>query len=312
MSQLYIIGNSNLYCNATAEGLARCLNMSVTVHQATRFQSLDLRLVEASKKKPGMMLVSSLSNLLANVMTDAPVAEEVILKVIDDYVSVIAPPLLRTEPSSFASYLPFCVRQLHLLSAKYHNLTILPEFKFNDIDLLPDKVHLTSDAGSRFLEYLINCIKDVEPEVASKTYEIEHPKSVTATYTTYTTNDVMQLLQGSVLLRLDEITGNKKKLTELEQQVATRAQQNDFVLARLCEESDHSKNLKREDRVIIVGMKVNNYPSSTGDHKDYITLRLRPLIEKILGEIVFDNYVKRDLVGDLLPPFEIRFPTIKD
>lgn len=122
----------------------------------------------------------------------------------------------------------------------------------------------------------------------------------------------MKVLTTAVLPRLDDITENRKKVQTLEGKFVERTQQDDFMFARLSEDADHAKNLKREDRVVVVGMKVSSYPKTTGERKDYLTVRLRPLIEKILGEVVFDIYVKRDPIQGVLPPFEIRFPNRSD
>lgn len=95
--------------------------------------------------------------------------------------------------------------------------------------------------------------------------------------------------------------------------MANRMQEDDVILSKLSEEADFKWNQSRSDRVVVVGMKATNYPPGLAQRKEYLSKRMLPLIEKIVGEKVVDFYPKPTfLKNDRVPPFMIRFPTEAD
>lgn len=103
------------------------------------------------------------------------------------------------------------------------------------------------------------------------------------------------------------------QVTELERSVKVRMQEDDVVLARLSEESDYRWNQSKADRIVVVGLKSTEYPKGLPERKEFLSKKMRQLIEPIVGEVVYDIYPRpASLQNDRVPPFVIQFPTIKD
>lgn len=89
--------------------------------------------------------------------------------------------------------------------------------------------------------------------------------------------------------------------------------EDDFVLARLSEEADFRWNQQKADRVVVVGLRSTEYPTGLSERKEFLASKMRPLVEAILGEVVFDVYPRTPgLVNERVPPFVLRFPTVQD
>lgn len=89
--------------------------------------------------------------------------------------------------------------------------------------------------------------------------------------------------------------------------------EDDVVFARLSEESDYRWNQTKSDRLAVVGLKSTEYPTGLSERKEFLSGRLRPLIEDVVGEVVFDVYPKLSgLQNERVPPFILRFPNAKD
>lgn len=95
--------------------------------------------------------------------------------------------------------------------------------------------------------------------------------------------------------------------------MTARMLDDDVVLTRLSEEADFRWNQSHEDRLVVVGMKSSDYPTGLAQRKEYLSARLLPFIEGIIGEKVVDFYPKQSyLKNDRVPPFVIRFPSVQD
>lgn len=89
--------------------------------------------------------------------------------------------------------------------------------------------------------------------------------------------------------------------------------EDDVVFSRINEEADFSWNKTKEDRVVVVGLKSSKYPSGLGERKEFLSGLIRPLIEEINGEVVFDIYPRpTHLNNDRIPPFVVRFPSVAE
>lgn len=95
--------------------------------------------------------------------------------------------------------------------------------------------------------------------------------------------------------------------------MSVRMYEDDVMFAKLSEESDFRWNQSRGDRLVVVGLSSKEYPTGLAERKEFLSAKLRPLIEDVMGEIVFDIYPKQaNLLNERVPPFVLRFPSIKD
>lgn len=89
--------------------------------------------------------------------------------------------------------------------------------------------------------------------------------------------------------------------------------EDDVVLARLSEEADFRWNQSKADRVVVVGLRSTEYPTGLSERKEFLSKKIRPLVDATVGEVVYDIYPKPSgLANDRVPPFVLRFPSIKD
>lgn len=202
----------------------------------------------------------------------------------------------------------------------YSNQTVLPEYKAQTTDLLPDGVHLYVEPGLRYFEYFVNCcldLLDVEDDG-----ELTMDTSQSASFNTAgsktptdspTISDVMDLINNTVVPRLDEGKDAKKKVDIVEQTLLNRMNCDDILFARHSEELDQIRNERWTDRVVVVNLIDKECPSTLAEKKVYLAGKFRPLIESILGDIVYDIYPRpSNFDSSTIPPFEIKFPSEKD
>lgn len=332
MSKILLIGDSNVYRNVTPDRLASKVGQVVSLIQATRQVSLDIGLKEATKHYYETVIISAVANLICDASVGVSPEElaSTIDQTISSYVSGIAVktskvpnvlllcPLLRSSPPWFAGYRDRYRQNMTELIKPYSNMTLLPDFPVNmDVDLVTDGVHLTPEAGARFFDFLVECLLDVRCVTTTSgepaTNEAQKLAAMIRGESSSSSGDVLDFLRSTIVPKLDDISGMKTKIGAVEQTTAKRMLEDDAILARHSDELDQLKNQKWENRVVIVGMKSDNYPEQLRERKNYLADRVRPLIESIIGETVFDVYPKPALLSNgIVPPFEIRFPTIQD
>lgn len=330
MDRLVIIGDSNVYRNVTAERLKRRIGRDVVIVRATKAQSLELGLKEVSKMSCSTLIVSALPNLISDSAAQVSPADlpAVVAETTTRYLSGIAeytknvrrvllvPPLIRTTPAWFVDHLKSINTLLQAHVRTYKNMQLLPEFKVQVTDLLSDGVHLHAESGSRYFDYFVNCCLDLL-EIADTDeleMDISQPDSGALTSSALpTTQDIMNLLNTTVVPRLDEISGLRNKITATAETQAARASQDDIMFARHSEELDHLKNERWANRVVVVNFIDKDFPSTLPEKKSRLSAKFGPLIEEILGEIVYDIYPRPSTFDSgTVPPFEIRFPSDQD
>lgn len=218
MSRLIIIGDSNIYRNITAINLTKRVNRPSNILHATRLSTLEVA-IKAVTPECELLVVSALSNILCDEYGQVAPSEEQLTAFMDkhvDFVSsapsvstLILPPFHRQEPTWFGPLVPK-LRLLLVKSALRHkHVTILPEFKVMQLDLIKDGVHLGSDTGARLFNFLVSCILD-----------LQNPEQSTSSQARTTSNeaapesisDVMQLIRNEVLPLLGDVPTNKDKV----------------------------------------------------------------------------------------------------
>lgn len=84
-------------------------------------------------------------------------------------------------------------------------------------------------------------------------------------------------------------------------------------MARLSEEADFAWNQAKSTRIVVTGLRAVNYPKGLTERKEFLSAAMRPFLETILGEKVFDIYPRASYMQDnKVPPFVIRFPQESD
>lgn len=225
MSRIILIGDSNVYRNISADKLARRLNRSITVHKATKQQTLEVGL-RALNVEHQLLLVSALPNIICDEFGFEVPTEAQLINSITGYVDLIAssttsttllvPPIFRSTPPWFGSQLPVMQKHLMELSKRYTHLYFLPEFKITGVDLIADGVHLNTAAGEALFNYVVNCIQDsitssTTPNDPAKTLATSSTLSAQSTGKE-TIGDVLSYLKNNVTPQLEDISGIKTKV----------------------------------------------------------------------------------------------------
>lgn len=225
MVHVTLIGDSNVYRNITAKAFSTKIGHPVTILQATRLQSLEISMKEV-KNDTDFLVVSALSNLLcesfgANKPTDHQLKTEIeaylnLLSTAQSRRILLVPPFLRTSPAWFGELLGEMLRNLTAMTKDNPVMLLLPEFVVKTDQLISDGVHLSPATGALFLDYLANCTID-----ASKATTASPPQLSDST-------EIISILKGSVLPKLDELTTTQKKVIHFNRSLQT--EQNVIVL----------------------------------------------------------------------------------
>lgn len=329
MEKICILGDSNIYRNMNVEKIRRRLNSSCSILEAARLHTFELHLSQLQKSPCEILLVSALSNIVQDAGTGMdPIGEEFSKKLVDsvkNYVISIThhlpsavrvlfvPPLYRSSPIWFQDYFSLINSTLETEARSKSTYTLLPSFRVDSSDLLPDGVHLTVNAGVRFYEYVVSCILDVLPATVSLTQTGTSAVSAGDPDEHATSGDVMRFLKQSVVPRFAEISGLSDRVTILEETLHTQVRDVDVVLARHSDQLDNSSNREFSNRVIVTGFPADDCPTGAKEQKDFLVSTFREFIEGILGEVVFDVYTKGGKTGrNKIPPFTLRFTSAKD
>lgn len=210
MSKLILLGDSNLYRNVDSSRLTKKLNRPSLILHATRQQTLEAGIGSITAECE-ILVVSALANILCDEFGQQSPDNQQLIDSVSRYVNLVSkapsvstllvPPFYRHEPRWFGEFVPRLRLLLIETSAKHKHLTVLPAFKVSQIDLLKDGVHLGSDTGVKFLEYLASCIQDVmtpsEPAAATPDQGPQPPDTI---------SDVMKLIRSEVLPALKDGT----------------------------------------------------------------------------------------------------------
>jgi hypothetical protein len=166
----------------------------------------------------------------------------------------ICPPMFRSTPSWYASYLPdflgFLASEISRVGTG--RLVLCPPFIVVPSLLESDGIHLIPQGGDRFLAHVDSHLKSLTSASAS-TWSSEDPTVETEA------TPLLDSLEsvGAVVMQLVRST------TAFETVARRRFKNDDFIFARLKEEADADVNRSREDRVVITGLPSPRTPSSS-------------------------------------------------
>ena len=299
------------------------------VRDAGKFAGRDLQLVRCTKKA---VLDASLASLTSASLVITSVLEnfisEVCIGVADDEVQLfahqqitahveslfglvtrlsdvnvlISPPIYRSEPSWFGSYLPDFLGFLTAEVARVGSarLAVCAPFIVYPSLLEADGVHLTNAGGDRLMSHLEAAL-DIMLVDASNVTEMDGVEENTPTTSSSQLTQILNVVSRNSS-QLDSISSLGEAVTELHQSTSSfeafvrrRFKNDDFVFARLKEESNVDVNRSREDRVVISGL-AGSFAATHAEKKKHFVEVVTRLVEISCASIdplprVMDVYV---------------------
>jgi len=275
----YLYGSSNVYrhYNRALEA-GRFADHALQLVSCTRKAVFDAHL--ASLPSAGLVVASVLENFITDVCAGVAADEvqlfahqqitahvESLLDLVtrfDAVTVIIVPPFFRSVPDWFGSYLPDFISFLTAEVGRVNSIRLVTCSPFIAFPALleADGVHLTSAGGDRFMSYLQSALTsllqgadaamDIEDEATTTSSQLSQILSVVSR-----NSSQLDTISGLG----DAVAGLSKSASEFEAFVRRRFKKDDFVFARLKEESDADVNRSREDRVVISGLPAS--PSMT-------------------------------------------------
>jgi hypothetical protein len=281
-----LIGSSNVYRHfdrAIASGLFSGRGLQLV--RCTKKAVFDSQL--ASLTSASLVISSVLENFIADGCSGVP-DDEVLLfgrqqitahvesvlsfvSRVPDVNVIICPPMFRTKPVWFASYLPdfhlFLTSEVARIGSSRVGVckpfVVVPSF------LEDDGVHLLPAAGDRFMAHLDAELQSMLVEAMDVPAEVSPATGPSADDRLAKILDVV----SSSAVKLDSIEALGASVTSLTRSTSAfeafarrRFRDDNFIFARLKEEADAELNKSREDRVVITGLPPP--PSSTQTHLD--------------------------------------------
>ena len=216
----------------------------------------------------------------------------------------------------FASHLPGFLSTLGSEVSRLNvpNLFVTPPFFVEDVHLESDGIHLTPAAGRLFLESLGNAITSELASLADITMvesnstedgevsasEVEEvPESDSETDRL---GSILRIVKSnskvlaSVKPLKDTVMSLAQRSEVFETQVRVRRQRDNFVFARIKEETDADLNRTREDRVVISGLsRASAGLSSHVEKKEYY----RSIVSDLVG-VACPELTPAPIVTDIL------------
>jgi len=256
---------------------------------------------------------------------------------------VIVPPLPRQFPEWFNSYLP-CFNTYLLNEVSKNNngqIQLLAPYVAMPGSFESDGVHLNSESGLSFIQYMINGLDQLLPEenptirdgasvIESSSISSRLPAIGTASapggsllvppfgssvpapsLSVNLATSSPQMLQDAVA-SLTSLTGTMRS------EVTARRLQDNLIFARLKEDQDFAFNKNREDRFTLSGLKIdplNPPPQDLSERKEYFKGIMSALISKACPDLdpppqVLDVFVNMRS-GRGPPFFEVRLESVK-
>jgi len=218
-------------------------------------------------------------------------------------------------------------------------LSVMAPFEFEDSALESDGVHLNAEAGTKFLEIVSKALSPVPPpslpppsdnvipiDVGSGSEEevadVDSQSDSDDVSDSNRLSSILKIVKGNSRLLSavkplrESVASFSQRTLDLESSVRLRRQQDNYVFARMKEDSDAELNKSREDRVVISGL--DRAPASHGSHqekKEYFRGVVARLVELACPSLtpasikeVFVT-IRRD---QLSPVVEARFDTISN
>jgi len=179
---------------------------------------------------------------------------------------IIVPPVYRNKPSWFGPHLPGMLNHLASEVSRAGSARIASTVPFVAIPsmLEADGVHLTGEAGNQFLSHLDSCISSLLVAVNPAPSPVTRPDDRLDQILAMVTSNTSKIDQVASLSQ--DVASVTSSTSTFETYVLVRHQNDDFIFARMKEESDAETNRSREDRVCITGLPPP--PSGALSHKD--------------------------------------------
>jgi len=278
VSLLY--GSSNVYRNfARALGLGLFAGRDLTLVQCTKKTVLDAHL--ATVTAADLIVVSVLENFIVSAcagVSDEEVqlfARQQISAVVDELVIfskrvpevsiIIMPPLYRSTPPWFGSYLPDFIGFLSSEVAKTNSscFGVCTPFVVVPSMLLEDGIHLSNAGGDRFLTHLDAELKSLLVEVPASLPDSDESKLDRILEAVNRNSSQLSSFRSVS----ESVSSLAQSTSTFESFVRRRFKDDDFIFARMKEESDSDINRSREDRVVVTGLPGPASPTSSHAEK---------------------------------------------
>jgi hypothetical protein len=155
---------------------------------------------------------------------------------------IVSPPFCRGIPGWFGPHLPGMLAHLaaEVTRVQSAHLGCVPPFVVLPTMLEGDGVHLTPTAGSQFLRHL-------DAGIAGLLVPVSLPQEDEGPMT-------LERLAQIVASNTTKIGESSAATKDLQKAVRIRNRQDDFIFARMKEESDSEINRSKEDRVCVSGL----------------------------------------------------------
>jgi len=227
---------------------------------------------------------------------------------------VVVPPLSRSNPDWFNPYLPCLITFLISEIIKTGNTQIryLSPFVAPATFFLSDGVHLNQDAGFHFIQFIIDGVDQVFPDVNPPPHQSTSmappPLSnvtlqsgsalpnVSSQFTysqaaapfpssisTVPSSTSFAVEFGRVSSAITSLTGITSSMRT---EAKTRREQDNLIFARLKEDRDFEFNKNREDRFTVSGLVTPNPPVDPRERKTFFIQRLQELVDEACVDVI--------------------------
>jgi hypothetical protein len=295
-----LIGSSNVYRNFTRSLDKGCFSgLSLQLVQCTRKAAFDANLVTVTEAS--FIVTSVLENFIvdacAGVKEDAVqlFAHQQITAHVEDLFNLtarlpdvnimIVPPIFRSNPAWFGPYLPDFISFLSSEIGRFGSprMSVCSPFLVTPALLEQDGIHLTAAGGDRFMSHLDAALSTFATDADAEAPDV---MDLDTTVVPASASDrLTQILEAvnrnasqleSIGMIGDNVTSLARKTADFESFVRRRFRNDDFIFARMKEESDADVNRSREDRVVITGLAspgaaVTTHVEKKQHYKDVVT-----------------------------------------
>ena len=315
MKPVTIIGSSNFY--RFVDDLDAGLRRAVDMQNCTNMQVFRARM-DALNPKVERVIIGVIENFLVDVVEDAydpVVIEERVKNSLDKFFRVVEEAAKRLKSTKFALVEPMARPAVKWYSEAVEALAL--EF-FKRVDAMNKnnvfaikgterdkqifdsrKVHLTPEAGH---DYVLSVLGMAETLFETEMEVVEEETDENAEVEVMLTDG-----EGARRSLEDESgpiaqpSGSQKNLqdqiNEIKVDINERRHNDSMVLARIREEQDHQLNIKKEDRILIMGLtSETRQPAGQAEAKKWLLDIVGEMLNKIVPEsadhIQFVNAIK--------------------
>ena len=285
-----LFGSSNVYRNFERAVNSGCFSgRDFELVKCTQKAAFDSHL--ATLNTSGLIVSSVLENFITDVCKGVPddeiqlFAHQQVTAHVDGLAGlisrlpgvsvVICPPMYRSSPAWYGSYLPdllgFLAAEVSRVGSS--QLGLCSPFIVVPSILESDGVHLTPAGGDRFLAHID---AELQAMLVNSLEETSPMDNIPATSDLSTGSDQLSQILNAVnrnSTQLDSISAVGETVTRLARTTAEfeafarrRFRNDDVIFARLKEEADADLNKAREDRVVLTGLP--SAPATATLHSD--------------------------------------------